>query len=307
MSLELILKILSDSLYFTGPILLCTIGGLFAYKAGVVNIGLEGMMLFGGFSSAIILFYSKSWLLATLVTIVFGLLVGGLFSYFGVTKKANFIITGFAINLLAIAVGRYALAMMQTTAINVIGILPSHLINVDFGWIGDIPLIGQIINGQTLLTYLSFILIIVAHFVLFKTKFGTYVRVVGESEEAAQSVGINIHLIKYAAIMIGGLLCAFAGYNVAVNQLASYTPDITAGTGFIAIAAIYCGAGNPKQSSLYAIIFGVSRALAVNLALRVGTVAGLLEIIPYVMIVIVLLGVGIARKRKTLYRGFLHE
>lgn len=307
MTLEFIIKVFADALYYTCPILLCTIGGLFAYKAGIVNIGLEGMMLFGGFIGAIVLFFTKSWILAALATVVLGILIGILFSFFGVSKKANFIITGFAINLLATAVGRYALAMMNTTAINVVGILPNKLVNIDLGFIGKIPFLGPILSGQTFLTYLSFVLIIVAHFVLYKTKFGTYVRVVGESEESATSVGIKINFIKYLAIIIGGLLCALAGYNVAVNNILSYTPDITAGIGFIAIAAIYCGNGNPKQSSLYAIIFGVSRSLAVNLALRVGAVAGLLEIIPYVMIVVVLLVVGLFRKRKTLYRGFLHE
>ncbi|MCK4552495.1 MAG: ABC transporter permease, partial [Tenericutes bacterium] len=92
-----------------------------------------------------------------------------------------------------------------------------------------------------------------------------------------------------------------------VNQLASYTPDITAGTGFIALAAIYCGQGRPKLSAVYAIIFGLSRALALNLSLRIGSIAGLLEIIPYIMIVVVLSTVAIIRERKTLYRGFINE
>lgn len=305
--MDFIIKILSDSLYFAGPILLCTLGGLFAYKANMINIGLEGMMLFGGFISALVLFFTHSWVLAFLGAMVLAILLGMLFSYFGVTKKANFIITGFAINLLAIAVGKYVIAALGTNDINVIADVSRSMASVDLGIIGDIPFIGPILNNQSFLTYLSFILIIVVHFVLYKTKFGTYVRVVGESEAAAGSIGIPIGRIKYLAIIIGAILCAFAGYNVAINQLASYTPDITAGTGFIAIAAIYCGQGNPKSSSLYAILFGISRSLAINLSLRIGTIAGLLEMIPYIMIVVVLTVVGIIRKRKTLYRGFLHE
>ncbi|PKL00246.1 MAG: ABC transporter permease [Tenericutes bacterium HGW-Tenericutes-1] len=305
--MDFIIKIFSDSLYFTGPILLCTLGGLFAYKANMINIGLEGMMLFGGFISALILFFTHSWIIAFIAAILLAILLGLLFSYFGVTKKANFIITGFAINLLAIAVGKYVLAALGSIDINVISDVTRQMAAIDLGIIGEIPVIGPIINKQSFLTYFSFILIFICQFVLFNTKFGTYVRVVGESEEAAKSIGISINKIKYLAVIIGALLCAFAGYNVAINQLASYTPDITAGTGFIAIAAIYCGAGNPKNSSLYAILFGLSRSLAVNLSLRIGTIAGLLEMIPYIMIIIVLTVVGIIRKRKTLYRGFLHE
>lgn len=305
--MDFLLKILSDSLNFTGPILLCTLGGLFAYKANMINIGLEGMMLFGGFISALVIFFTKSWLFGLLAAIVLAILLGLLFSFFGVTRKANFIITGFAINLLAIAVGKYALALLGSTDINVVSSIVRSHSSIDIWLLRDIPILSDIFNNHSFITYLSFILIIVVQIILFKTKFGTYVRVVGESEEAAKSVGINVAFIKYMAIIIGAILCAFAGYNVAINQLASYTPDITAGTGFIALAAIYCGQGNPKSTSIYAIIFGLSRSLAVNLALRVGTIAGLLEILPYVIIVIVLSVVAIIRKHKSLYRGFLHE
>jgi simple sugar transport system permease protein len=305
--MDLILEILHDSLSFTGPILLCTLGGLFAYKSGVINIGLEGMMLFGGFIAALTISFTSSWVLGVIATVIMAILIGLLFSFFGVTKKANFIITGFAINLLAIAVGKYALAILGTNDINVINNVVREKSNITLWLIKDIPYLGTILSGHSLLTYLSFILIFVLSVVLFKTKFGTYVRVVGENEEAARSLGIKVDKVKYLAIILGAILCGFAGYNVAVNQLASYTPDITAGTGFIAIAAIYCGQGDPKASGTYALIFGLSRALAVNLALRIGSIAGLLDIIPYVMIVIVLTVVAIIRERKTLYRGFIHE
>ncbi len=305
--MEFILKILSDSLYFTGPILLCTLGGLFAYKAGVINIGLDGMMLFGGFMAALVIFFTGSWVLGFIAAIVLAILLGLLFSYFGVTKKANFIITGFAINLLSIAVGKYALALLGSTDINVINSVVRARSTIDVWLLRDIPILSDIFNNQSFLTYFSFILIFIVSIVLYKTKFGTYVRVAGENEESAESVGINVNKIKYLAIILGSILCAFAGYNVAINQLASYTPDITAGTGFIAIAAIYCGQGSPKASAIYAIIFGLSRSLALNLALKIGSIAGLLEIIPYVMIVVVLTVVAIIRERKTLYRGFLHE
>jgi simple sugar transport system permease protein len=305
--MDLLLKILSDSLYFTGPILLCTLGGLFAYKSGMINIGLEGMMLFGGFISALIIFFTNSWLLGILGSIVLSILLGLMFSFFGVTKKANFIITGFAINLLAIAVGKYALALLGSNDINVINSVVRERSSLDIPILRSIPILGDILNGQSWLTYLSFVLIGIISIVIYKTKFGTYVRVVGENEEAARSLGIKVDKIKYLAIIISAILCGFAGYNVAINQLASYTPDITAGTGFIALAAIYCGQGSPKTSAIYSIIFGLSRALALNLSLNVGAIAGLLEIIPYVMIVIVLSTVAIIRERKTLYRGFINE
>lgn len=305
--MELVLEILSDSLYFTGPILLCTLGGLFAYKSGMINIGLEGMMLFGGFIAALVISFTSSWLLGFIAAIILAILLGLLFSFFGVTKKANFIITGFAINLLAIAVGKYALALLGSNDINVINDVVRSRSTLDIPIIRSIPIISDIFNGQSWLTYISFILIFVVSIVIYKTKFGTYVRVVGENEAAARSLGIKVDKIKYLAIIISAILCGFAGYNVAINQIASYTPDITAGTGFIALAAIYCGQGNPKSSALYAIIFGLSTSLANNLSFIIGSISGLLDIVPYIMIVIVLSVVAVIRERKTLYRGFINE
>lgn len=305
--MNVVIKHLYDTLYFTGPILLCTLGGLFAYKANIVNIGLEGMMLFGGFISALVIYFTHSFWLGILAVIVFEALIGLLFSYFAVSRKANFIITGFAINLLATAVGYYTLALMKSTDINIILVEGINKLKLNIWLIKDIPVLGDVVSGHPPFTYIAFLLIIVVNYLVYKTKFGTYVRVVGENEEAARSVGINNNLIRYLAVIIGAVLCGFAGYNVAVEKLASYTPAITAGTGFIAIAAIYCGAGDPKRCSLYALIFGLMKALAVNLSLHIGSVAGLFEIIPYLTIIIVLTFVAVLRKRKTYVRGFFNE
>jgi len=305
--MDFIVKILSDSLYFTGPILLVSLGGLFAYKAGVVNIGLDGMMGIGALSASLILFETKSWILAIIVGLVAALLIGMLFSYFGVTKKANFIITGFALNLLSVALGKYILALRGDTVINVIGILSQNDTLIDLPIIQYIPILGDILSGHTFLVYFSFISIFIVSFILYKTKFGTYVRVVGESEEAAKSVGININFIKYAAVVIGAVFALLAGYDVAVHQISAYTSNITAGIGFIAIAAIYCGNGKPVSVSIYAILFGLSRSLATNFAIRIGSIAGLLQMIPYLMIIIVLSIVAIINHRNSLYRGFINE
>jgi len=302
-----ILRVMYDMLYYAGPILFCTLGGLFAYKVNVINIGLEGMMLFGGFIGALVIFYTGSYLLGLSGAIFLGIALGLLFSFFGITKKANFIITGFAINLLAIAIGYYALALMGSTDINIIGEVRTMSLKLNLPVLRSIPVLGDVLNGHSVLTYVAFLSIGLVHFIMYHTKFGVYVRVAGESPEAAEAVGINIHKIKYAAIIVGGILSALAGVNVAVEQIAAYTPQITAGTGFIAIAAIYCAAGSPMKSSAYAILFGLMQALSRNLAITLGGIAGLLHIIPYVTVIVVLTGIAISRHKKTNIRGYAHE
>lgn len=170
-----------------------------------------------------------------------------------------------------------------------------------------LPIIDDIFNNHPLFTYVAFISLFVVHLLMYHTKFGTYVRVVGENPEAAKAVGISVDKVKYLAIIIGAVMSGLAGINVAIEQLSSYTPDITAGIGFIAIAAIYCGSGSPLKSGAYAILFGLMRALAINLSLRIGAIAGLLEVIPYITIVIVLTAVAVKRIRKSNLRGFAHE
>ncbi|MEG1244516.1 MAG: ABC transporter permease, partial [Oscillospiraceae bacterium] len=118
---------------------------------------------------------------------------------------------------------------------------------------------------------------------------------------------INVNKIKYISILIGALLCAFAGANLSVERMALFTPDMTAGRGFIAIAAIFCGRGLPLRSTAYALVFGLARSLAINLALFAGPVSGLLEMVPYLMIVIVLAIASGVESKKTKIRGFKWE
>lgn len=305
--MDFILKILHDTLYFSGPIILCTLGGLLAYKANVINIGLEGMMLFGGFIAVLLIFITESWWIGLFGAIVLATILGLIYAFFGITMKGNFIITGFAINLLAVAVGYYTLALMRRIDLSIIMVPGMANPSIDLWLIGDLPIIGRIVSRHPSFTYVAFLMIGVVHVVMYHTKFGVYMRVVGENEEAAKSVGIRTQLIKYGAIIFGAILCAFAGFNVAVEQLAAYTPHITAGTGFIAIAAFFCGNGSPLKSSAYAILFGLAQSLAVNLSIRIGGIATLLEIIPYVTIVLVLTSVALLRQGKSLIRGLHHE
>ena len=305
--MSFILDILFDSLHFSGPIILTSLAGVYAYKADVINIGLDGMMLFGAFISAFLIFFFGSYFIGLLGAVILGVLLGLLFSYFGITRKANYIITGFAINLLAAAVGVYSLALIGNTSINVRPFTRDMTTRFDIPLIENIPLVGEVLSGHTIFTYVAFLSIFLMHVLMYHTRFGVHVRVAGESPEAARSLGIKVEKVKYLAIILGGVLSALAGFNVGVEQLSAYTPELTAGTGFIAIAAIYCAGGSPLKASIYAMLFGLMRALAVNLALVIGGVAGLLEVIPYATIVIVLSVIAYIRQKNTNERSYAHE
>ncbi len=305
--MNLIDNILYDMLYHSTPLILAVLGGLFAHKANVLNIGLEGMMLMGAFSSALIVLLTGSLWLGLLISVLLTLLLGLIFSFLSVTLKSNFIITGFGINLFVAALSAFVLKFMKLANINVSSIVNVAGLKIHIPVIEDIPILGSILSGHTLITYISFLMIIVASVLLYNTKFGVYVRVVGENEEAAKSVGINVNRIKYAAVLIGAVLSALAGAELSVERLALYTNNMTAGRGFIAIAAIYCGRGEPLKCTLYALLFGLARSLAINLALFAGPISGLFEIVPYLTIVVVLFAVSVIQNRSNNVRGFKLE
>lgn len=301
--MNLLNNILYDMVYHSTPLILAVLGGLFAYKANVLNIGLEGMILMGAFSSSFFILIFQNYYLGIALAILCTLLVGLIFSVFAITLKSNFIITGFGLNILIGSICTFILKYKMLVNINIGYLVNVNDMKIHIPIIKDIPIISRILSGHTPITYISFILIIVAYIVLYKTRFGIHLRVVGESEGAAKSVGIKSDRLKYIAILIGAVLCALAGINLSTERMALFTDNMIAGRGFIAIAAIYCGKGEPLKSSIYAVIFGLAKSLAINLGLYAGPISGLFEMIPYLMIVLVLFVVSCSECKKTKIRG----
>ena len=294
--MELLNSILYDTVYHSAPIILCVIGGIFAYKANVLNIALEGMMLNGAFISVLVEYLTGSVALAVIAAIVTTLLWGLVFSFLGITCNGNVIVIGLGINLIVPAIAKFVLKVMELANISLQDVGVADF-KINIPGIKSIPLIGGIVSGHPVITYLAFIGIAAAAILMYKTKFGIYVRVVGENEDSAISLGLKTQKYKYIAVLIGAFCCALAGINLSMERMAMFTSDMTAGRGFIAIAAIYCGQGKPVQSSLYAILFGVARSLAVNLSVYAGPAAGMFDTIPYIIMVAVLAVVSL-RGRK---------
>lgn len=300
-------KILYDMLSYSAPIILCVLGGNFAHSANVLNIALEGMMLVGAFVSVlVVLFTGNVWLgilVGVLATMVFGLI----FSYLGVTRRGNVIIAGLAINLLAASVAAFVLKAMDLPNLNANSMVDVAGMKIHLPLIESIPFLGPVISGHPPLTYVAFLGIAVMTVVMYRTRFGVYVRVVGENEDAALSVGINGNRIKYLAVLIGAVCCALAGANLALEKMALFTNGMTAGIGFIAIAAIFCGRGRPGLTSIYAIVFGLAQSLAINLNLSAGPISGLFNTIPYFMIIGILTVVSILQHKDVRVRGLRND
>lgn len=301
--MDLLASILYDTVYHAAPIILCVIGGVFAYQANVLNIALEGMMGIGAFASTLTVYFTNSLVLGLLAGVLAALIFGAIFSVMGVTLRGNVIIIGVALNLLVTAIAGFVMVRMNVANISLSSLNVSDL-QIIIPGIDAIPILGPIVSGHPILTYIAFIGIWLMWVLSYRTKFGTYVRVVGENEDAAKSLGLKTNFYKIVAILIGALTCGLAGINLSTERLGLYTNGMTAGRGFVAIAAIYCGRGDPLKSSLYAILFGFARSLSINLAIYAGPASGLFDVIPYVVMVVVLLVVQVSKRRNVRTRGF---
>ena len=301
--MDLLASILYDTVYHAAPIILCVIGGVFAYQANVLNIALEGMMGIGAFASTLTVYFTNSLVLGLLAGVLAALIFGAIFSVMGVTLRGNVIIIGVALNLLVTAIAGFVMVRMNVANISLSSLNVSDL-QIIIPGIDAIPILGPIVSGHPILTYVAFIGIWLMWALSYRTKFGTYVRVVGENEDAAKSLGLKTNFYKIVGILIGALTCGLAGINLSTERLGLYTNGMTAGRGFVAIAAIYCGRGDPLKSSLYAILFGFARSLSINLAIYAGPASGLFDVIPYVVMVVVLLVVQVSKRRNVRTRGF---
>lgn len=301
--MQLLESILYDCVYHSAPIILCVLGGMFAYKANVLNIALEGMMLNGAFVSILAYYFTGNMFVTLLLAVGSTLLYGVIFAFLGVTMKGNVIIIGLAVNMISTAVAGFVLVLMNSANI-ILENFDLNALKINIPLIGKIPILGSILSGHPIITYISFIMIFLMYVLMYHTKFGIYVRVVGESEEAAKAIGLHTDFYKYAAILIGAVGCALGGMNLSLERLGLFTNDMVAGRGFIAIAAIYCGQGKPVQSAVYAILFGLSRSLAVNLSVYAGNAAGLFDCFPYILMIAVLAAASFVKHKNVKVRGF---
>ena len=275
------------------PLVLAGLGGLLTFNAGVLNIAMDGFMLMAAFAAIWIVSLTGNLLAGVAADVIAGVLIATLFGYFNLRFNANIFITGIAVNLLA----------SSLTALLLIGVLhqegsfvPDNMPTVPtitFPFISNIPVVGAFVNSYDPFVYFAVILVPITWFVLYRTPWGLHVRAVGENAEAAEAVGINPFWIRMQTIWLSGATCGVAGAYLSLVYVGSFSRDMTADRGLIALAAIFFAGGSPVPMTAVAILFGVAEALSIRLQLVEQTPPQLLQLIPYVLTVLALIVVGI--------------
>ncbi len=286
--------LLAAMLRYATPLTFAAIGGMFSERSGVVNIGLEGMMLMGAFFAILAADKLDSWPLGILAAIVAGGLTALIHAFVSIQLRADQIVSGTAINFLALGVTGYFFIDTygdQGTPGSGIPRIPE----VDLGFLGSVPRAGEFLEAVfghlNLMIWLSFLTLIVAYVVMFKSPIGLRIRSVGEHPRAADTVGISVYLVRYLCVMVSGMLAALGGAYLSIGFLGSFNENMTAGRGFIALAALIFGNWRPLGAFGAALLFGFSSALAQRLPEYSTSGAVLFQALPYVLTLIAVAGV----------------
>jgi ABC-type uncharacterized transport system permease subunit len=271
------------TLIWATPLTYAAIGGMLSERSGVVNIGLEGMMLSGAFFGALGADKFGSWPMGLVCAVISGGAFALVHAFLAIHLRADQIISGFAINFLALGVTGYFFIQIYG-ANGTPGNIPR---------IPDVKLhfLGKIFGQLSLMIWLSFLLLILAHIVLFKTPIGLRIRSVGEHPRAADTVGISVYAVRYAAVVVSGMLAALGGAYLSIGYLGSFSENMTAGRGYIALAAVIFGNWRPFGAFAAALLFGGSTALSFRLAQPWGNASVLFQALPYVLTLIAVAGV----------------
>jgi ABC-type uncharacterized transport system permease subunit len=277
-------------LRYATPLTFAAIGGLFSERAGVVNIGLEGMMLIGAFFGLVAADKLNSWWLGLGAAMLAGALTALIHAVMSIHLRADQIVSGTAINFLALGVtGYFFIDIYGSEGTPGEGI--PRIPDVNLPGVRDIPFIGDVIGQMNLMIWLSFALLIVTYVVVFKTPIGLRLRAVGEHPRAADTVGINVYATRYAAVVVSGMLAAAGGAYLSIGFLGSFNENMTAGRGFIALAALIFGNWRPFGAFGAALLFGFSSALAQRLPEYSPSGAVLFQALPYALTLIAVAGV----------------
>jgi simple sugar transport system permease protein len=283
--------LIASMFVFSTPLTFAAMGGVFSERSGVVNIGLEGMMLMGAFFGAYGADKGGNWAVGLLVAMLAGGLLALVYAYFAIHLRADQIVGGTAVNFLALGLTGYFFFQLYSGQDLPVGI--STIPNVSIPFVKDWTFLGPAIGDLNLLVWLGFILVIVSYVVLFKTSIGLRIRACGEHPRAADTVGINVYAIRYASVVLSGVLAALGGAYLSIGfGGGTFTDNMTGGRGFIALAAVIFGNWRPFGAFGATLLFGLSTAIAYRLqTYSISSAAALFQTLPYVMTLIAVAGV----------------
>jgi len=298
------LELIAASIRMATPLTLASLGGVFSERSGVVNIALEGMLLNGAFAAVVATHYSGNPWVGVLAAVLVGLLTALIHAVVTITFQADHIVSGVAVNLLALGATQFTCWVIYGNSGNserVIGLSAWRIPLID-----GLPILGQILSGHSPLVYLTIALVLLAHFLLFKTVFGLRLRSVGEHPLAADTMGVKVAAKRYSGVLISGVLAGLGGAFLSLNTH-YFVKNMSAGRGFIALAAMIFGKWTPFGAAGACLLFGFLEALQMSLQ-GGGIPTQFIQMIPYLATIGILVSaVGRATPPAAVGKPYLKE
>jgi len=298
MEADQIISWLQATLRWGGPLILVSVGEVFSERSGVIDVGIEGIMLFGALLGIALSYFTGSVLVAVIGTILLGALLGLGFAFLTVSRRTNQVVTGLMVNLAALGGTNLLFALLpETRSVRVTTfpvLLPESFSNI--------PFIGPVLFRQPVNTWIALILPFIAAWVLYHTTWGLNVRAVGDNPKAAATAGLPVIRLKYQAVILSGIFAALGGCALTLGEVGYFASGgMTAGRGFVVLAAVVVGGWDPIKIALACLVFGAADAAQ----LRMQTVGSnipyqIFQMLPYLLTVAALAGVvGRTRPPKT--------
>ncbi len=295
MFFQIFLRVITSSdlwgatLQFGALLLLPALGGVISERSGVVNIAMEGMTLTGAYAGVMIALATHNVILGILGAMVAGGLMALVHAIVSINFKADQIVSGIAINIAALGLTDYLLTI-QTNGQGVPSLSAALRIpTVALGPLASIPFIGPVFFQQNVIFYVAIVILLAIQFLLFRTNIGLRIRAVGEQPQAADTAGVNVRLIRYLCVISSGLLSGLAGAFLSLGIAGIFNTNMTAGLGYIALAAMIFGKYKPIGTAGACLIFGLGEALSPRLQ-DTGISPNLLSTLPYILTLVALVG-----------------
>jgi general nucleoside transport system permease protein len=287
-----LIGLLQQSIFLATPLILGAMAGLLCERSGVINVAIEGQMLMGAWSGALFGTLAHNLGVGVIAAMIAGGLVGLLLAVFSIRYLVNQVVLGVVINLLALGLTGYLYdALMQRNQDTLND--PGFLSPIKIPGLGDIPVAGPLLFDANIIVYLTYAIIIVIDVALFRTRWGLRTRAVGEHPKAADTVGINVLRTRYRNVVMGGFVAGLAGAALTIGSTGGFQRNVSAGNGFIALAALIFGRWTPRGAVGAALFFGFASALQVVLSFiqtPVTIPSYFLAMLPYVATIVAVAG-----------------
>ena len=298
--MQLITTLLAVTLSAGTSLLYATIGEVYTERAGILNLGVEGMMMMGALSAFAVSFHTGSLLLAMLIAMLVGGTLALLHAFLSISMRANQVVSGLSITLFGTGLASYLGQRLgpESNGFNLAGMTAASFKDIHLPVLGEIPILAAFFN-QDILTYLLYLIVPFAWFFLYRTREGLSLRSIGENPRTSSAMGLNVAGLRYVYTVIGGMLVGLGGAHLTLAYTPGWTENITGGRGWIVIALVIFAVWNPARAVFGAVLFGGINAIQFRLQ-AAGTVipASFLNMAPYIMTIIVLVIMTVAGKKR---------